>query len=237
MLTCAILCGGLATRLRPLTETIPKSLIPISGRPYIAHQLELLHSRGIRNVVLCVGHLGERIEAFVGDGSSFGMNISYSFDGPILLGTGSAIRKALPLLGEAFFVLYGDSYLACDYQAVEAYFGSTGKLGLMTIYRNVGLYDTSNIEAVDGRIIRYDKQVRNSSMQFIDYGLGLFQRAAFHDLPADRFTGLEEVYKTLLDQGELAAFEVPERFYEIGSPAGISDLEEYLERRKHEQPI
>ncbi|HEY3938628.1 MAG TPA: nucleotidyltransferase family protein [Bryobacteraceae bacterium] len=228
MLTCAILCGGLATRLRPLTETIPKSLIPINGRPYIAYQLELLYSRGIRNAVLCVGHLGEKIEAFVGDGSSFGMSVSYSFDGPVLLGTGSAIRKALPLLGDAFFVLYGDSYLTCDYRAVQAYFGSAGKRGLMTIYRNVGLYDTSNIEAVDGRIIRYDKQLRTPGMQFIDYGLGLFQRAAFEDLPADRFTGLETVYKTLLEEGELAAFEVPERFYEIGSPAGISDLEEYL---------
>jgi NDP-sugar pyrophosphorylase family protein len=227
MLTCAILCGGLATRLRPVTETIPKSLVPINGKPYIAHQLELLRSRGITNVVLCIGHLGEMIEAFVKDGSSFGMSVSYSLDGPTLLGTGSAIRKALPLLGEAFFVLYGDSYLTCDYRAVEAYFESSRKPGLMTIYRNRGLYDTSNVEAINGRIMRYDKHSRSPGMQFIDYGLGLFRRSAFEGLP-DRFIGLEEVYKILLDRGELAAFEVSERFYEIGSPSGILDLERYL---------
>jgi NDP-sugar pyrophosphorylase family protein len=227
MLTCAILCGGLATRLRPLTETIPKSLIPINGKPYIAHQLELLRSRGIRNVVLCIGHLGEMIEEFVKDGSSFGMSASYSLDGPTLLGTGSAIRKALPLLGDAFFVLYGDSYLTCDYGAVETYFESSRKCGLMTIYRNRGLYDTSNVEAENGRITRYDKHCRTPGMQFIDYGLGLFRRLAFEGLP-DRFINLDEVYKTLLERGELAAFEVTERFYEIGSPSGILDLERYL---------
>jgi NDP-sugar pyrophosphorylase family protein len=97
----------------------------------------------------------------------------------------------------------------------------------MTIYRNRGLYDTSNVEAENGRIIRYDKHSRTPGMQFIDYGLGLFRRSAFEGLP-DRFICLEEVYKILLDRGELTAFEVSERFYEIGSPSGILDLERYL---------
>src|SRR5581483_1642516 len=158
MLPCAILCGGLATRLRPITETIPKSLIPIRGEPFIAHQLRLLQSKGIGRVVLCVGFLGEAIEQFVGDGSSFDLEVSYAFDGGVPLGTAGAIRNALPLLGDEFFVLYGDSYLNCDYGGVARAFADSGKPGLMTIYRNRDLYDASNVEAAEGSILRYDKR-------------------------------------------------------------------------------
>ncbi len=228
MLPCAILCGGLATRLRPITEKIPKSLIPINGEPFIAHQLRLLRSRGIHRVVLCAGFLGEMIQEAVGNGTSFGMSVSYSFDGGTLLGTAGAVRKALPLLGDAFFVLYGDSYLTCDYEAVADTFQSAAKRGLMTIYRNEGLYDSSNVEAADGLILRYDKRVRTSGMQYIDYGLGVFARSVFAELPVNEIRDLASVYETLLTAGELAAYEVKERFYEIGSATGIRDLEEYL---------
>src|SRR5271165_5405998 len=122
MLPVAILCGGLATRLRPMTETIPKALIELNGEPFIAHQLRLLSSRGIKRAVLCVGYRGEMIEEFVGDGAPFGLHAEVLFDGPTLLGTAGAVRRALPLLGENFFVLYGDSYLPCDYSAVASAF-------------------------------------------------------------------------------------------------------------------
>ena len=112
-----MLAGGLATRLRPITETIPKSLVPVAGEPFLAHQLRLLHAHGFRRAVLCVGHLGETIEAEFGDGAAFGFRLEYSFDGPRLLGTGGALKRALPRLGDAFFVLYGDCYLPMDYAA------------------------------------------------------------------------------------------------------------------------
>src|SRR4051794_4872944 len=137
-LPVAILAGGLATRLRPLTETIPKSLVEVAGEPFLAHQLRLLHSHGIRRATLCVGYLGEMVREFAGDGARFGMEVTYSFDGPELRGTAGAVRQALPLLGPAFFVLYGDSYLPCDYAAVERAFLESGKLGLMTVFRNEG---------------------------------------------------------------------------------------------------
>ncbi len=229
MLPCAVLCGGLAMRLRPITEKIPKSLVPINGEPFIVHQLRLLRSKGIDRAVLCAGFLGEMIEEVVGNGTSFGMHVSYSFDGGTLLGTAGAVRKALPVLDDNFFVLYGDSYLTCNYGAVADTFEFAQRRGLMTIYRNEDRYDLSNVEAAEGRILRYDKRVRTSDMQYIDYGLGVFARSVFEELPADEIRDLASVYETLLAAGELTGYEVKDRFYEIGSAQGIRDLEEYLE--------
>ena len=232
MLPCAILCGGLATRLRPVTEKIPKSLIPIQGEPFIAHQLRLLRSRGLTRVVLCCGHLGEMIQDFVGDGSGFGLEVSYSFDGTPLLGTGGAVRKALLYLDKSFFVLYGDSYLKCNYQSIAASFHAANTLGLMTIYRNEGRFDVSNVEADKGLIVRYDKRNRSAGMQHIDYGLGVFSSTVFEAIPTGEVRDLAEIYQDLVGTGELAAYEVEERFYEIGSELGIRDLEQYLAKRQ-----
>ena len=228
MLPCAILCGGLATRLRPITSTIPKALISIRGEPFVHHQLKLLRSRGLTEAVLCVGFLGEMVAEFVGDGSHYGLKVTYSFDGPKLLGTGGAIRTALPYLGEQFFVLYGDSYLECDYLAVAAAFLHSNKQGLMTIFRNEGNYDTSNVEAKDEMILRYDKVERTRAMQHIDYGLGLFSKSVFESADPGQVEDLAAVYQRLLEARQLAAFEVRERFYEIGSLTGIQDLEDHL---------
>jgi NDP-sugar pyrophosphorylase family protein len=223
MLPVAILAGGLATRLRPLTETIPKSLIEIDGEPFLAHQLRLLKNRGAARVVLCVGYLGEMVRDFAGAGDSFGLEVEYAFDGPVPLGTAGALRAALPLLGEAFFVIYGDSYLPCDYLGIETAFIGSGKPGLMTVFLNEGQWDSSNVEFSDGKILRYDKQARTPRMRYIDYGLGLFRRSVFEGLPSGPHD-LAAVYRDLLARNELAAVEVPERFYEIGSLAGIAEL-------------
>jgi len=228
MLPVAILAGGLATRLGPLTEKAPKSMLPVGGEPFIAHQLRLLRRSGIQHVILCVGHMGEKIEEFVGDGRGFGMRVEYSYDGASLLGTAGAIRNALPRLGRKFFVLYGDSYLPCDYAAVERAFAEQGKLGLMTVFHNEGRWDTSNVEFEDGRILVYSKKNRNDRMRYIDYGLGVFEAAAFEQT---RASDLADVYSELQRAGQLAAFEVGERFYEIGSPAGLEELEALLARQ------
>lgn len=227
MFPVAILAGGLATRLRPLTDTIPKALVPIRGEPFIAHQLRLLASRGVTHVVLCLGYRAETIQDVVGDGHRFGLQVEYSLDGPVLRGTAGAIHQAMPLLGDCFFVVYGDSYLPCDYSGVQRAFLESGNVGLMTVYRNEGQFDTSNVE-FDGRaILAYDKQNHNSRMRHIDYGLGVFHRAAFTAIGSTETRDLASVYQELLRRGELAAFEVSERFYEIGSFEGIRDLEEY----------
>lgn len=226
-----ILAGGLATRLRPLTEAAPKALLEIHGKPFLWHQLRLLRGAGIRRVVLLAGYLGERIQDYFGDGADVGVELQYSFDGPKLLGTAGAIRQALPLLPERFFVLYGDSYLDCDYHAVQAAFLRAGTGGLMTVYRNEGKFDSSNVEFNGTSIVRYDKTRRTPEMHHIDYGLGAFRRRVFSDIPKATTRDLASVYLTLLENGELAAYEVLERFYEIGSLEGLRETAEYLSRK------
>ena len=224
----AILAGGLATRLRPITEKIPKSLIPVAGKLFLAHQLELLKSRGIRRAVLCVGYLGEMIRRDFGDGEKYGVKLDYSLDGEKLLGTGGAIKRALPLLGDDFFVLYGDSYLPVDYAPIAEFFQRSGKLGCMTVYRNEGKYDTSNVVFAGGEIKVYDKKAKLPEMRHIDYGLSLFKRSAFDAFPAGQPFDLAEVMGKLVREKQLAGYEVRERFYEIGSPAGLVELENLL---------
>jgi NDP-sugar pyrophosphorylase family protein len=224
----AILAGGLATRLRPMTEKTPKALIRVAGQPFLAHQLRLLRSSGIRKVVLCVGYRGEMIEQEFGDGSSVGVELSYSFDGPELLGTGGALKKALPLLGNHFFVLYGDSYLPIDYAAPARAFRESGKLGLMTVFQNAGRWDTSNIWFQDGAIKSYNKKEQRTEMQHIDYGLGVLDSAALATWPDGNAFDLADVYRDLIVRNELAGFEVKQRFYEVGSPEGLAELDAVL---------
>jgi NDP-sugar pyrophosphorylase family protein len=227
----AILAGGLATRLRPITEKIPKSLVPVAGEPFLAHQLKLLHARGIRRAVLCIGYLGEMIQREFGS-EAFGVKLDYSFDGEKLLGTGGAIKRALPLLGEEFFVLYGDSYLPIEYAPVAEFFQRSGKLGLMTVYRNEGKYDTSNVVFRDGEIVVYDKKLKSLEMKHIDYGLSLFKSSAFDAYAADQIFDLAEVMGRLVREKQLAGYEVLERFFEMGSLAGLAELERILSAKK-----
>lgn len=226
----AILAGGRATRLRPLTETVPKSMIELAGEPFIAHQLRLLRREGAREVVLCLGYLGEQVEAYVGDGSRFGLALRCSYDREPLLGTGGALRKALPLLGESFLILYGDSYLDLPYAPVVRAFAASGLDGLMTVYRNEGRWDASNVVFAEGRVIAYSKKTRRPDMRHIDYGLGMLKADALAARPAAAPFDLADVYGDLVEAGRLAGFEVKQRFYEIGSPQGQAETEAYLRR-------
>jgi len=226
MFPVVILAGGLATRLQPLT--IPKALIEINREPFIVHQLRLLQRNGIKKVVLCVGYLGKMIKDLVGDGAQFGLEVDYSFDGSKLLGTAGAIKKALPKLSDNFFVMYGDSYLTCDFAKVQESYLAQKKQALMTVFHNEGQWDVSNIEYCDGRIIKYDKQDLTPVMHHIDYGLGIINQDAFVYVPENEVFDLAKLYQLMLQQNQLAAFEVKERFYEIGSFNGIKELENYL---------
>jgi NDP-sugar pyrophosphorylase family protein len=220
----ALLAGGLATRLRPITETTPKSLVPVAGEPFLAHQLRRLHAGGLREIVLCVGHLGEQIEDFAGDGSRFGLSVAYSRDGGTPLGTGGALRLALPLLGRRFLVMYGDSWLTEPIEPVWRAFCESGKPALMTVFRNENRWGASNVEYRCGAIVRYDKSRPSASMRHIDYGLEALNAeliARWDGLPFD----LSAVWSSLADDGLLAGFETAERFYEIGSLPGLRETE------------
>ena len=224
----ALLAGGLATRLRPITEKVPKLLIEVAGEPFFSHQIRLLKKAGLTKIVLCVGYLGEKIVELYGDGSQWGIQIEYSFDGPKLLGTGGALIQALPKLGNAFYVLYGDSYLPIDYLAVGDHFARSGHLGLMTVFENHERYDVSNVEFAEGEIKVYDKKNKTPAMHHIDYGLGVFRAAAFDGFPRDAVADLAAVQSALVARRQLAGYEIPERFYEIGSHEGLKELDALL---------
>lgn len=233
--TIAILAGGLATRMGAATQHTPKSLLEVAGRPFLAWQLELLAEQGLRDVVLCVGHYGDQIRSAVADHTPSGMSVRFSDEGETRRGTGGALRHALPLLSDPFVVIYGDSYLLADYCAIYRHFEQAAapvegarSLGLMTVFRNERLYDTSNIEFRDGRILRYDKQSQDAAMRHIDWGLGVLRHEALGNAAQRAAFDLAEVYQALLAQGRLAAYEVHERFYEIGSPAGLAELRKLL---------
>lgn len=229
MLPIAILAGGLATRLLPVTEQIPKSLVPIAGRPFIDWQLELLAKNGYEQIIICLSHLGEKIAKHVGDGSKYDIKVNYSNDGERQLGTGGAIVKALPLLGGQFAVIYGDSYLPINYAEAEKVFLDSGSPALMSIYKNVGKFDKSNIAFKNGQIERYSKNKVDVDMEYIDYGLEYFEASVFDGKQVGQSFDLALLLESLITSKKSAVFEVHKRFFEIGSFQGIKDLEAYLE--------
>jgi N-acetyl-alpha-D-muramate 1-phosphate uridylyltransferase len=228
MLSVAILAGGLATRLRPITQTMPKALVDVAGKPFIVRQLSYLREQGISHVVLCIGYLGDMVRDVVGNGESFGLEVSYSEDGPNLLGTGGALAKAIPLLGEDFFVLYGDSFLPVNFSAVQEAYVKSKQPALMTVLKNQNQWDKSNVLFVDGRLLEYNKRKPRAEMTYIDYGLGVISASVLKQRPVDQSFDLADVYQDLSLQGQLAGIEVRERFYEIGSHTGLKETEDYF---------
>ncbi len=223
----AILAGGLATRLGDLARDKPKSLVMVDGRPFLDYQLELLKKNGFTEVVLCIGHLKDQIIRHCGDGSAYGLKLAYSCeDQP--LGTAGALRNAAPLLGDVFFTLYGDSYLEMDYQAVMRYFLSNERLGLMTVYRNDDRYDRSNASVAAGLVTGYSKDARTPEMVYIDYGASILRKKALDLVPAHSASDLSGLFTRLIKKRELLAYEVSQRFYEIGSLQGISEFRKHV---------
>jgi NDP-sugar pyrophosphorylase family protein len=228
----AILAGGLSTRLRPATGKTPKALLSVAGEPFVIHQLRLLYSQGFRTIVLCVGYLGQMIEAELRDGSSLGIQIAYSFDGPTLLGTGGALKRALPKLGDQFLAIYGDSFMPVDYFAIVEAFVLSRKPALMTVFENEDRWDASNVSFEAGEIHRYDKKSRTAEMRHIDYGIAVLSAEVFASFPDDRAFDLADVYSGLVSEKQMAAYEVKQRFYEIGSREGLAELDALLREKR-----
>jgi len=223
-----ILAGGLATRLGRLTQKIPKSLVRVREKPFLEYQLAWLRKNKIKDVILCVGHLGDRIEDYFGDGNRFGVSIKYSYEREKLLGTVGALKNAERLLDDVFFSLYGDSYLFLDFAEVLAYFQSQDKLALMTVYRNYDKYERSNA-AVGGNLVkRYSKTEKTGEMVYIEYGADLFRKEVLKLIPENQTYSLEDLFPKLIEREELLAYEVRERFYQIGSPEGLAEFKKYI---------
>jgi MurNAc alpha-1-phosphate uridylyltransferase len=226
----AILAGGLATRLGDLTTYRPKSMIEISGKPFLEYQLDFLKKGGVTNIVICLGHLGDQIVRHFGDGRTYGLTISYSpEESP--LGTAGALRRAQHLLDDRFFTMYGDSYLLLDFHQVIAFFNSCNKLALMTVHKNYDRYDKSNT-VVEGNLVKaYSKTEKTKDMVYIDYGLNIFNRECLDLIPENQPYSLEELFTRLIEEEELLAYEITERFYEIGSLEGLQEFEIFAKNR------
>jgi NDP-sugar pyrophosphorylase family protein len=229
MLPVVLLSGGLATRMKPITEKIPKAMIDINGQPFIHHQLNLLRDKGVSHVLLCVGFLGEKIQEFAAAGSNYNLRVDYYYDGDKLLGTGGAIKHIGKNLPDDFFILYGDAYLDIDYQKIESAYLSSDKKGLMTVFKNEDKWDTSNVVFQNNELIKYSKKQKIKEMNYIDYGLGILNKSAFALFSADTSFDLADIYEQLSNEKQLQGYEVFERFYEIGSPKGLEDLRNKLE--------
>jgi len=224
----ALLAGGLATRLGDLTKQVPKAMLDIAGEPFVAHQLRLLRRERVPRVVICAGYLAEQIQAYVGDGSRFGIPVAYKVDGPKLLGTGGALRAALADLGSEFLVMYGDSWLDTAFAPIVETFRSSELPALMTVFRNGGRWDTSNVWFENGHIRLYDKRERLPQMQHIDWGLGMVRSQALASRPSGEAFDLGDFYSELSRAGRLAGYEVTTRFHEIGSPEGLKETDALL---------
>jgi NDP-sugar pyrophosphorylase family protein len=222
-----ILCGGLGTRLSHLTKYTPKSMIQIEGKPFLEYQIETLKKQSIKDIVLCVGHLSEKIEEYFGNGEKFDVNIKYSYDKEKLLGPIGALKNVEPLLKDTFFIMYGDSYISLDFHKVHNYFMQHDKPALMVVYKNQDKYDRSNLIIQDNMVIGYGEKERTRDMIYIDYGTSVLRKKVLDNIPKDTPYSNEQFFSELVKKRELMAFEVEERFYHIG------DLEALEEFRNH----
>jgi NDP-sugar pyrophosphorylase family protein len=232
-LQCVILAGGLGTRMRPQTERVPKTLLPVGGIPFAHYQLAWMAHHGITEVVYCIGFLGDRVRAFVGDGAKWGLSVQYVEDGDSLIGTGGAVRRALDfgVLRDEFLLLYGDSFLPFDFRLLANARAEQWRPAMMAVYRNRRTYLAGNARYADGLVQLYQKGVAGkpaAAMPYIDYGISAVCAGIVAEhIPAGASCDLADVFHRLSLEGRLAGYEVHERFFEIGSPAGLADFTEW----------
>ncbi|OGN87806.1 MAG: hypothetical protein A2Z74_03285 [Chloroflexi bacterium RBG_13_46_9] len=227
----AVLAGGMATRLGLLTRSRPKSLVMIDNKPFLEHQIMMLKKGGVKEIVLCAGRFAQQIVNYFGDGAGYGVHIIYSIEEKPL-GTAGALKNAESILNEVFLTLYGDSFLSVNFEEILSFFMRSQKLGLMTVFKNNGFCDRSNTCIDDpGMVVKYDKQ-SEKGLEYIDYGLNVFQKKVLEMIPADEYYTLEQVFNRLIGRRQLISFETKERFYEIGSLTGLAEFQKYVQSTK-----
>lgn len=224
----AILAGGLGTRLLPFTRDLPKPMVPLVGRPFLQHQIELLRGCGISDIVLLVGHMADKVRSYCGDGSRFGVSLRYSDEGDSRLDTAGALKHAESMLGEIFMVLFGDSYLVIDYAKVWSDFCARAARGMMVVFRNENQFDTSDVAVADGLVTAYQKYPPLPEAVFINYGLTVLRRETLGLMESGQRISLQEFLRPLVRDRQLAAWEASQRFFEIGSAEGLQALETHL---------
>lgn len=231
-LPLVILAGGLGSRLGEKTKDIPKALIDVAGQPFIFRQLNYLKDQGFKKIVICTAYRGNQIKEYVGNGSKFSLNISYSDDGEEMLGTGGSVKKASNMFDKNFFILYGDSFLPIDFSLVESAFNKENKPALMTVLKNTKKLDKSNAY-FNNKIVHYNKRNPDKMMDYIDYGLTVVDKSIFTKFPTKKNFDLADVFEDLSKRNQLAGIEISVRFYEIGSINGLRDTIEFFKKEEN----
>ncbi len=224
----AILAGGLGTRLRPLTDKVPKAMAPVNGKPFLEYQLELLRDQGVDDIVLCVGYKGEMIRDRFKDGKRLGVEIRYSSEGDRLLGPIGALKMAERHLGGSFFVTYGDAYLRLDYREMMRTLLANEEPAVMAVYRNQGRYGRSDVVVEGGFVTAYDKVNSAPRMDWVNFGVTAMKKEALASLERGRVCDEQTFYGGLAKERRLRAFEARERFYEIGSEKSLKEFAGFI---------
>jgi len=227
----AIICGGLATRLKKVSKTVPKSMIEINGKPFLQYQIEMLKKQKIKDIVLCVGHLSEKIESYFGNGSKFGVNIKYSYDKDKLLGPIGAVKNAESLLEDEFFIMYGDSYIFVDFKKVYEFYKKQQKLACMVVYKNENKYDKSNLAVEKNMVVAHKDDSKGHDIDYIDYGTSILNKKSLDFIPKNEFFSTEKFFKILILKNELLAYVVKKRFYHIGTPEALEEYRNYIKNQ------
>lgn len=226
-----IICGGLATRLGNLAKKTPKSMMDINGKPFIEHQIEMLKKQNIKNIVLCTGHLSEKIESYLGDGKNFGVDIKYSYDGGKRLGPMGAVKNAESILEKDFFIMYGDSYIFVDFNKVYDFYKENNELVCMVVYKNKNKYDKSNLIVENNRVIGHKDLKVEGKIEYIDYGTSILNKKSLDFIPKDSFFSTEDFFKKMIKKNQLLAYEIKKRFYHIGNPKALEEFRNFVKNQ------
>lgn len=227
-----ILAGGRGERMRPFTDSQPKPMVQINGKPFLEYLIELLKKNGIEEVVILVGYKHEKITEYFGDGLKFGISIKYSI-GAVEDETGSRIRNARELLNDEFLLLYCDNYWPLRLERLYQFHKEHGTLGTVTVYANKHKITRNNMSVNDnGLVVTYDKSRISPNLNGVDVGFFILGKRVLDYMPESNFSFETEIIPKLIERRELSGYLTNERYYSIGSPDRLPMTSEYLSDRR-----
>lgn len=227
-----ILAGGYGTRLQPFTDTKPKPMYEFEGRPFLEYLLYQIKEFGIKEVVLLLGYLPQIIQEFVGDGSAYGLNVTYDITPPEY-DTGTRLKHAGPMIKDCFLLMYCDNYCPMDLEEAEKKFFSSNALVQVTAYANRDFYTKNNLCADEnGKVTIYDKSRFQEGLSMVDIGYALVRKEVLSMLPDTNVNFEKAIYSALADKGLLYAFKVEHRYYSVGSWDPIRLTKEFFRPKK-----
>lgn len=222
-----ILAGGRGTRLAPLTDDRPKPMVEFHGRPFLAYLIDMLKAEGITDVLLLLGYLPEVVVRYFGDGSRFGLNITYSIT-PEEDDTGLRIKRAAGKFAPEFLLMYCDNYWPLPRARLEKAWRASGAPLQVVVYDNADGYTRDNLKVENGFVVTYDKSRAASGLQGVDIGFILMQRDLVDLLPDGNVSFEATLYPRLVAEHKLAAFVTGHRYYSVGSHARLPLTDAFL---------